>query len=120
MPFMRLFILLFVGVTLAWVTTVQGHSPFQGSVPEDGATIRAGELPETLQLRFRDGIQLATVELQPAEGDVLRLDHPGGMSDEHTVALPDLEADRYVVAWRGVAEDGHAMSGEIQFRVTPE
>jgi copper resistance protein C len=108
-------------LTLCLLTlSAHAHSPFVGSMPEDGATLRANEAPDQIELRFGHPLRITQVVLEAAEGDKQRLATSGGVRAEHTFELPQLRSGRYSVQWRGIASDGHVMSGSIEFRVKGE
>ena len=71
------------------------HSEKESMTPADGAILDA--VPETIGLRFNDGMRLTKVEMTHAE--------------THTEAL-DLGTQ-----WRGLGVDGHPMNGVFSFEV---
>lgn len=113
----KLFSALTLAVWLLVVSTAQAHAPFQGSVPKDGATLSAEEVPEQLELKFGHTLRLTSVVLRPHESEAVSLETPNRAALEHSLALPELAPGHYVVQWRGMAADGHVMSGSVEFTV---
>lgn len=117
MQLQKLFSTFILVVWLVAVSTAQAHAPFEGSVPKDGATLGAEEVPKQLELRFGHTLRLTAVTLRPHEGEAVSLDTPRRPASEHELALPELTSGHYVIQWRGIAADGHVMSGSIEFTV---
>ncbi|MCE8012690.1 MULTISPECIES: copper resistance CopC family protein [Halomonadaceae] len=113
----KLFSTLALAIWLLAVSTAQAHAPFQGSVPKDGATLSAEAVPEQLELKFGHTLRLTSVMLRPHEGEAVSLDTSNRLGSEHSLALPELAPGHYVVQWRGMAVDGHVMSGNVEFTV---
>ncbi|WP_181919427.1 copper resistance CopC family protein [Alkalilimnicola ehrlichii] len=117
MQYTKLFGALALAVWLLAVSTVQAHAPFEGSVPKDGATLSAEEVPEQFELKFGHTLRLTSAVLRRHEGEAVSLETPNRPASEHSLALPELAPGHYVVQWRGIAADGHVMSGSVEFTV---
>lgn len=92
------------------------HAPLRETVPADGAVLEAP--PEQLELRFGSSLRMTAVTLTDAAGERISLDGVGGRpAVEHAFELPELEPGRYTVQWRGMAADGHVMSGQLEFKL---
>lgn len=98
-------------------TSVSAHSKVDTTLPENGA--RLAEAPQAVTLRFIKKIRLIKVDVTHAEGPGTKLDLVGqtAFSTEFIIPMTALGDGEYVVHWRGLGVDGHAMSGEFMFVV---
>lgn len=98
-------------------TTALAHSPLQSATPADGASI--AEAPTEMVLVFRGGIRLTRVTLSHNDNATQDLDLSGQKEfvDRHTIALPDAGNGAYVLEWRGLSDDGHALDGTLVYYV---
>ena len=98
-------------------TPVSAHSKLASTVPADGAVVSLA--PEVLSLRFAKAIRLVRVDMthkgQPAAA--LDLGQQTGFVTEFSVPVPDRGDGQYLIEWRGLGVDGHAMQGTIRFQV---
>lgn len=108
-------------VTLALMAALAGgalaHSKIEETTPADGATITA--VPAEIGLNFTKDIRLTRIEMAHEEDSAVRLDL-GKQTDfgqAFTIPLPGNGAGTYVIEWRGLGEDGHAMQGAFSFTV---
>lgn len=97
--------------------TALAHSPIKSTSPSDGATLAAA--PEVIEIVFDGEMRLTRVTLDGPGGEAQRL----GLSDiemptpEYRMAVPALDEGRYRVEWRGMAPDGHVMTGTFAFEI---
>ena len=103
--------------TLLTLPVAHAHTPLKASIPEDGAVISIGDLPAELELRFGGTLRLVTVMLSRHDGERGALVTSRTPAVTHEVPLPELVPGEYTVQWRGVAADGHVMSGTLRFTV---
>lgn len=92
------------------------HAPLHDSVPADGS---AGPAPATFVLNFAHPARVTSLRLKGPEGAARPI--PGisqRSAASHAVPAPTLSPGRYELSFRAAAEDGHIMSGTIQFTVT--
>lgn len=75
------------------------------------------ELPPELVLTFKGKIRLTRVFASLAGGDRQELDLSGHTGFENRISLPlvSLGVGEYLIEWRGLGEDGHAMRGDFSF-----
>jgi methionine-rich copper-binding protein CopC len=102
---------------LAFSGAVQAHATLKKSVPAANSTLAAA--PSSVDLEFSEAVQITAVTLQAGDAkpqDVGPL--PKTASSKIVVALPDLSAGSYTLAWRALSSDNHVMSGKIQFKVS--
>ena len=93
------------------------HSKVEDTTPANGATITA--VPAVIGLNFSEGIRLTRVEMAHEEHPAVSLDLGAQISFGRvfTIPLPSNGTGIYVIEWRGLGEDGHAMQGEFSFTV---
>ena len=118
----RLFLAVALLTSLA--TTSVSHSPVKSSNPADGATLQV--VPEALTLmlaepgRFMkvvvthttaDGSMPHTIELKIPSRDMTKM---------MEFPAPDMGPGTYLVEWRVLGGDGHAMKGTVTYTVSPE
>lgn len=85
--------------------------------PGDGEVV--AKSPETLGIRFDAPIRITHFEVTGPQGVVELNGRPDAALVEHyqTVPADALTPGEYRVSWRGIAEDGHTMSGDYRFSV---
>jgi methionine-rich copper-binding protein CopC len=100
-----------------WAASASAHSPLERTLPDNNATI--AEVPTEISLTFKGGIRLTRVTMTHAQSDGVDLDltgHSGFMSD-YTIPMPAMGNGSYVIDWRGLGDDGHALNGSFGFIV---
>ena len=115
---MRSLAVLLIMVTMAWSPMAFGHSEQRDTVPANGAELASP--PPAIEIGFDDPMRIINVSLTRAAGNAYDVEPRSGRSATDTlrVDLPELPAGDYRFEWRGIATDGHAMSGELEFSVT--
>lgn len=111
-------LILALGVALATAAGAAfAHSMMKGSAPPDGAVLSAA--PAELVLEFARPVRLTVVKLVPSRDEeiALAVDRAAPAASSTRLALPKLEPGRYKVRWSALAEDGHAMSGQLRFTI---
>lgn len=93
---------------------IQAHTRMSESSPEDGALLT--ELPETFTLRFQSEVRLVMVMVRHDQGtiDVDDVSSAGFLS-QIDLPLTNFGSGDYSVEWRGLARDGHVMTGTFTF-----
>ena len=96
------------------------HSKTNMTLPADGSVLQAA--PDALEMTFDKGMRLTRIVVVDDNGAEFDLDLGGlgGFLTEMSVQMPDLGAGAFVIQWRGLSIDGHAMQDDIRFRVTGE
>ncbi len=108
-------------VTLALLAALPcgalAHSTVKQTTPSDGATIQVA--PAEISLSFNNDIRLTRIEMAHEEHSAVSLDlgDQARFGQEFTIPLPSNGHGTYVIEWRGLGEDGHAMQGEFSFTV---
>jgi len=95
------------------------HSRAETTVPANGEVVAAA--PAMITISFDKPMRVTLIELTNADGDAFALERTDEMKPvtHFEAAPPDLPAGSYTVNWRGLSEDGHAMSGRFTFEVRP-
>jgi len=110
------------------IALMLGAAPAAAHVVIESSNIEQGGLydvvpenpvPENLKIAFNGDVGLAELRLETAAGETIELDYvrPKEFQAEYVIPLPLLVVGAYVVHWRALAKDGHAMSGKIEFSV---
>lgn len=96
----------------------QAHAMVRSVSIAEGATLTAA--PPNLVIVFDHDAGLGSVRLTTASGEVVPLAFtpPRAMGKTFTIPLPRLEADRYKIEWRVIAQDGHVMAAGVNFVIS--
>lgn len=94
------------------------HEDEVRTIPQDGETVQ--DTPEEIGIRFDGAMQIAHFDVIGPQGSVRLEDEPGDEATEDYRVRPaeDLAPGDYRVQWRGLASDGHMMSGDFSFTIT--
>ena len=109
--------------TFAFALSLAGgaaaHSRPETTAPADGEVVAA--TPAVIAVSFDKPMRVTFIELTNADGDAFALERTDEMAPvtRFEATTPPLPAGRYTVKWRGLSEDGHAMSGRFSFEVRP-
>lgn len=116
----RHFKLLLAGITalmLGLTSSLKAHEGEMGTVPEDGSAVQGS--PEEIGIYFDGAMRITQFDITGPEGRVRVQDGPGNdPTEDYRVAPAEaLAPGQYQVSWRGLARDGHMMSGSFRFTV---
>ena len=108
-----------VSFALAAASPAAAHSRPETTAPANGEVVAAA--PEVIAISFDKPMRVTFIELTGADGDAFALERTDEMAPvtRFEATPPPLPAGRYTVKWRGLSEDGHAMSGRFSFEVRP-
>ena len=97
---------------------VHAHTRLSAATPADAAVTTAA--PEEIVLEFSADVRLLSVTLENGDGEAIELGLvPGETQTLFTLPImADLTSGDYVVTWRAVGADTHAVSGDLSFVVT--
>jgi copper transport protein len=110
--------------TLLWAllpaAPASAHAALLQSTPQDGVVL--DQAPEEVALRFNQpvGIGLGAVKVVGPDGERVDDGAPELLENSHivTVDVPDAGArGTYVLLWRVMSQDGHAVSGASTFSI---
>lgn len=105
------------------VAPVLAHSPVNTSEPTDGASLQV--VPETLTLMLAEPgrfmmVQITHTSSSSSNSYMEVLDIPSrDMTEMMEFSAPNFGAGTYLVEWRVLGEDGHAMDGTVTYTVAP-
>ncbi len=111
----KLLIIFFAAVTIP--LQAFAHTQLASSTPQDEATLT--DAPKEIILNFNNDIRLTKVTLTRVgtKSTKLKLDKKGQFQTNYIFVLDDMSSGDYLIEWRGLGEDGHAMKGQFTFRV---
>jgi methionine-rich copper-binding protein CopC len=109
--------ILLAGMIGIWATSAMAHSPLDETIPANEATVT--EMPTEVLMDFKNNIRLTRVAITHADTHSMDIDLGDQTAFTQEFALPmhDMGAGVYVVEWRGLGADGHAMNGTFSFTV---
>ena len=105
--------------TLSLGEAALAHSRAETTVPANGEVVAAA--PAVIAISFDKPVRITLIELTDTDGDAFPLERTDGMAPvtRFEATPPALPAGAYSVEWRGLSEDGHAMSGRFSFEIRP-
>ena len=108
---------LLAGLVGLWATGAMAHSPLEKTTPLNDAVVNV--MPAEVILDFKGDIRLTRVAITHAETHTMDMDLGNQTAFMQEFALPmhDMGAGIYVVEWRGLGADGHAINGTFNFTV---
>ncbi|NSX53328.1 copper resistance CopC family protein [Parasulfitobacter algicola] len=100
-----------------WTTGAIAHSPLETTTPANEATV--AEVPSEVIMDFKGNIRLTRVSMTHAETHTvdLDLDSFDGFISGYAIPLQAMGSGEYVIEWRGLGADGHALNGSFSFTV---
>ncbi|SFR39255.1 copper resistance CopC family protein [Litoreibacter janthinus] len=109
--------ILLAGMIGIWTTGAMAHSPLDATTPANESIV--SEMPSEVLLDFKGDIRLTRVSITHADAHSVDVDLGDQTTFTQKFALPmhDMGAGTYVVEWRGLGADGHALNGTFSFTV---
>ena len=100
-----------------WAAGAMAHSPLDGTTPANEAVVL--EMPAEVLMDFKGDIRLTRVAITHASTRSMNMDlgEQTAFTQEFTLPMLDMGAGVYVVEWRGLGVDGHALNGTFSFTV---
>lgn len=100
-----------------WATGALAHSPLDATTPAHEATV--AQAPAEVILDFKNDIRLTRVSVTHADQPSVPLDLNGfdGFITTYAIALEAMGSGPYLIEWRGLGADGHALNGSFTFTV---
>lgn len=108
---------LLAGIIGIWATGAMAHSPLDATTPANEATV--AEMPSEVLMDFKGDIRLTRVAITHADTHSMDMDlgEQTAFTQEFALPMHDMGAGIYVVEWRGLGGDGHALIGTFSFTV---
>jgi methionine-rich copper-binding protein CopC len=102
------------------VAPALAHTMLRSVSIAEGAELASS--PAEVTIEFDHAAGMGTVQLATAAGERVPINWtpPRTLSSSFTIPLPRLQPDRYRLSWRVVAQDGHVMSGAVNFTVAAQ
>ena len=102
-----------------FAANAHAHTHLKDSVPAEGSTVAVS--PPNIVLKFSEPTRLTALAVKKSDGSEQKLAPlPTSPAPEVTVRAPEqLAPGKYSLVWRAVAADGHIMSGELHFTISP-
>jgi methionine-rich copper-binding protein CopC len=109
--------ILLAGMIGIWATSAMAHSPLNSTTPANEAVI--SEAPSEVLLDFKGEIRLIRVTMTHADHPSVDLDLSGndGFIYDYAVLFQGMGSGPYLIDWRGLGSDGHALNGSFNFTV---
>jgi methionine-rich copper-binding protein CopC len=100
-----------------WASGAAAHSPLESTTPANEAVVT--EAPSEVLFDFKGDIRLTRVTMTHADHDGVKMDLTGhdGFIADYTIPLDGMGDGVYVIDWRGLGADGHALNGTFSFTV---
>ncbi|MFV2052360.1 copper resistance CopC family protein [Aliiroseovarius sp. YM-037] len=100
-----------------WATGAFAHSPLEATIPANESII--AEAPSEIAMDFKGHIRLTRVSMTHADHPSVDLDLEGfdGFISDYAIPLQSMGSGVYLIEWRGLGVDGHALNGSFSFTV---
>ncbi len=107
-------------LALTWLclsVAATAHSPVSSTQPLHGTSL--AEPPASLVIEFKNSVRLTKVTVTSDGGPETDVDLSSSktFAMRHMLPAPDLAPGMYLVEWRALAKDGHAMTGSFSFSI---
>ena len=108
---------LLAGLIVMWASVAIAHSPLKSTTPANEATI--AQAPDEIRLDFGKDIRLTRLAVTHADDKKMKLDLSGqdGFKKLYLVPFEGMGTGNYLIEWRGLGGDGHALNGTFSFTV---
>ena len=109
--------LLLAGMIGIWAAGAMAHSPLEKTTPANETTIT--EMPSEVLMGFKGNIRLTRVAITHAGTHSMDMDlgNQTAFTQEFTLPMQNMGTGVYVIEWRGLGADGHALNGTFSFTV---
>jgi len=114
-------VVILASTILAQPAQAEFHFKLLGATPKDEAVLETP--PTSIELRFSAEPDLAgtRVRLINEDHEIVELGKVTADAEDPTVVFAPIEGDAshggYAIHWRGMAKDGHVVTGELTFEV---
>ena len=109
-----------IALLLILAMPLLAHEGESSSTPADGATVPGS--PAKIGIEFDGAMRITQFDVTGSGGSVRLARPPGNEPTNRYIVEPEeaLPTGDYQVRWRGLAGDGHMMSGGFAFSVEDE
>ena len=93
------------------------HSPLDQTTQANEDLIT--EVPTEILMKFKADIRMTRVSISYEGDDSIKMDlgNQTNFMQEFSLPMHDIGNGAYVVEWRGLSADGHALNGAFSFTV---
>ena len=93
------------------------HSPLKSTIPANDAIV--SEVPTEVLLGFKGNIRLTRMSMTHADHNAIKMDVSGhvGFIKDYVIPIENMGLGIYIINWRGLGADGHALNGKFSFMV---
>ena len=100
-----------------WATIALAHSPLDRTTPANEDVIT--EVPTEILMKFKADFRMTRVSISYAGDDSIKMDlgNQTNFMQEFSLPMHDMGKGAYLVEWRGLSADGHALNGAFSFTV---
>ena len=100
-----------------WATIAIAHSPLDQTTPANEDIIT--EVPAEILMKFKADIRMTRVSISYEGDDSIKMDlgNQTNFMQEFSLPIYDMGKGAYLVEWRGLSADGHALNGAFSFTV---
>jgi copper transport protein len=115
------FVIAALVASIAWASPVAAHGQLDSSSPAPSAVLETA--PSEISLDFNEPVTpvARSIEIYNQDGQRIVLGEALLSPDDPSVLIagdvPDIPDGLYVVAWRAVSNDGHAIEGAYSFQI---
>lgn len=109
--------LIIAGMMALCTTGALAHSPLDQTTPAHEATV--AEVPIDVLMEFKGDIRLTRVTMTHAGAHSVAMDlgTQTTFRQDYSMPLEDMGTGEYLIEWRGLGSDGHALNGSFSFVV---
>ncbi len=109
--------ILLAGMIGIWATGAMAHSPLDATTPANEAAVT--EMPTEVLMGFKGDIRLTRVVITHADTHSMDMDlgEQTAFTQEFALPMHDMGTGTYMIEWRGLGVDGHALNGSFSFTV---
>ncbi len=101
---------------IALISPAGAHAHLRSSFPAGHSTLSVA--PQNMRLEFQEAVRLTATAIARTGAKPKKIGPlPATASKVFTLPLEPLDPGAYVITWRAASDDGHVMSGTIQFTV---
>ena len=100
-----------------WATGALAHSPLKATTPAHETSV--SEVPSEISFDFKGKIRLTRVTMTHGDHPSVDLDlgDVNGFISDYVIPIQPMGSGVYLIEWRGLGADGHAMTGAFNFTV---
>lgn len=109
--------ILLAAMMIICATGAIAHSLLKSTIPANDAII--SEVPTEVLLGFKGNIRLTRMSMTHDDHNAIKMDISGhvGFIKDYVIPIEGMGLGIYIINWRGLGADGHALNGKFSFMV---